>query len=87
MTHPATTVGPSSEVRPELPTPIGATSDAAGTNFAVYSSSASEGTVSLCLLADDGTETRLPLTARTGDVWHAYVPGVGAGQRYGYRTR
>jgi isoamylase len=55
-------------------------------NFAVYSASASEGTVSLCLFADDGTETKLPVTARTGDVWHAYVPGVGAGQRYGYRV-
>jgi hypothetical protein len=40
----------------------------------------------LCLFADDGTETKLPVTARTGDVWHAYVPGVGAGQRYGYRV-
>jgi hypothetical protein len=29
--------------------------------------------VSLCLFADDGTETKLSLTARTGDVWHAYV--------------
>ncbi|MGO9151818.1 glycogen debranching protein GlgX, partial [Mycobacterium sp.] len=45
-----------------------------------------EGAVSLCLFADDGTETVLPLTARTGDVWHAYVPGVRAGQRYGYRV-
>ena len=87
MTQSATNVAgrPPCEVRPGLPTPIGATPDAAGTNFAVYSSSASEGTVSLCLLADDGTETKLPLTARTGDVWHAHVPGVGAGQRYGYR--
>jgi hypothetical protein len=25
------------------------------------------------------------VTARTGDVWHAYVPGIGSGQRYGYR--
>ncbi len=74
------------EVRPGQPTPMGATPDSAGTNFAVYSSSASEGALSLCLFADDGTETKLPLTARTGDVWHAYVPGVGAGQRYGYRV-
>jgi pullulanase/glycogen debranching enzyme len=26
------------------------------------------------------------MTARTGDIWHAYVPGIGAGQRYGYRV-
>ena len=78
MTHSVTTFGGPApmEVRPGQPTPTGATPDPAGTNFAVYSSSASEGAVSLCLFADDGTETKLPLTARTGDVWHAYVPGV-----------
>jgi isoamylase len=74
------------EVRPGLPTPMGSTPDAEGTNFAVYSASAREGGVSLSLFADDGTETRLPMSVRTGDVWHAYVPGVGAGQRYGYRV-
>jgi isoamylase len=73
-------------VRPGRPTPMGSTPDAGGTNFAVYSSSATPGAVSLCLFADDGTETRLPMSARTGDVWHAYVPGVGAGQRYGFRV-
>jgi isoamylase len=88
MTQSATNVGgrPPSEVRPGLPTPMGSTPDAEGTNFAVYSASAREGGVSLCLFADDGTETPFPMSARTGDVWHAYVPGVGAGQRYGYRV-
>ncbi len=87
MRHSVTTVGgpAPTQVRPGQPTPMGSTPDPAGTNFAVYSSSTSEGAVSLCLFADDGTETKLPMTARTGDVWHAYVPGVGAGQRYGYR--
>ena len=74
------------DVHPGQPTPMGSTPHAGGTNFAVYSASASEGAVSLCLFGDDGTETRLPLTARTGDVWHGYVPGVRAGQRYGYRV-
>jgi pullulanase/glycogen debranching enzyme len=73
------------DARPGLPTPMGSTPDAKGTNFAVYSASATEGGVSLCLFGDDSTETRVPVTARTGDVWHAYVPGIGAGQRYGYR--
>jgi isoamylase len=73
-------------VRPGRPTPMGATPDTQGTNFAVYSASATEGAISLCLFADDGTETRLPVTARTGDVWHTYVPGIGAGQHYGYRV-
>jgi isoamylase len=78
--------GAPGEVRPGQPAPMGSTPDPAGTNFAVYSSSAGEGGMDLCLFAEDGTETRLPLTARTGDVWHAYVPGVVAGQRYGYRV-
>ena len=73
------------DVWPGQPTPMGSTPDTQGTNFAVYSASATQGAVSLCLFADDGTETRLPVTARTGDVWHAYAPGIGAGQRYGYR--
>jgi isoamylase len=78
---------PVGRVHPGHPSPRGSTLDATGTNFAVYSASASEGGVSLCLFADDGTEThRVPMLARTADVWHAYVPGVGAGQRYGYRV-
>jgi isoamylase len=88
MTQSVTTVGGSAplQVRPGQPSPMGSTPDAGGTNFAVYSASASMGGVNLCLFADDGTETRLPMTARSGDVWHAYIAGVGAGQRYGYRV-
>ena len=73
------------DVWPGLPSPMGATLDTQGANFAVYSASAARGEVKLCLFADDGTETQLPVDHRTGDVWHAYVPGVAAGQRYGYR--
>ena len=45
MTEPVTTVGGPApiEVRPGRPTPMGSTPDPAGTNFAVYSSSATEG--------------------------------------------
>jgi isoamylase len=71
---------------PGKPTPMGATLDAQGTNFAVYSASATAGSISLCLYSEDGTETREPLTARTGDTWHVYIPGIVAGQRYGYRV-
>ena len=39
------------------------------------------GGVNLCLFAGDGAETRVPMTAHTGDGWHAYVLGIGAGQR------
>ena len=65
--------------------PLGATYDGAGTNFALYSYVADQ--VELCLFDDDGTETRLPLREVDGFVWHAYLPGVGPGQRYGYRVR
>ena len=54
-----------------------------GTNFAVTSTGSR---VELCLFDAGGQETRLPLPERTGAVMHGFVPGVGAGQRYGYRV-
>src|SRR5690606_37504606 len=35
---------------------------------------------------DDGEERRVELAERTGDVWHADLPDVQPGQRYGYRV-
>jgi glycogen operon protein len=64
--------------------PLGATYDGAGTNFALYSQIADQ--AELCLFDDAGTETRLPLHEVDGFVWHGYLPGVGPGQRYGYRV-
>ena len=45
---------------PGTPYPLGATFDGTGTNFAVFSEVAER--VELCLLDDDGVETRLELT-------------------------
>jgi isoamylase len=53
-------------------------------NFALFSENATG--VTLCLFDHAGVETQLPLIERTAHVWHALVPGVGAGQRYGYRV-
>jgi len=64
--------------------PLGATPGAAGTNFAVASSCA-EGVV-LCLFDDAGNESRVQLREYDAGVWHGFVPGVGPGQAYGYRT-
>ncbi len=64
--------------------PLGATFDGEGTNFALWSSGA-EG-VELCLFDDDGTEERVGLEDMTFHVWHGYLPGVGPGQRYGFRV-
>jgi isoamylase len=64
--------------------PLGTTVDDGGTNFALFSANATA--VDLCLFDDKGTETRVPLHESTFQVWHGYVPGVGAGTRYGYRV-
>src|SRR5262252_8066200 len=70
---------------PGRPNPIGATWDGHGVNFALYSRNA-EG-VALCLFDDDGKETqRIPLHERTDFVWHAYLPDIRPGQRFGYRV-
>ena len=72
------------EVWPGSPYPLGATYDGAGTNFALFSEIAEK--VELCLISRDGTETRVPLEEVDGYVWHAYLPTVSPGQRYGYRV-
>ena len=69
------------------PRPLGATWDGQGTNFAIYSGGAAA--IELCLFdaAAGATESaRLPLPARTDEVWHGYMPGIGPGQLYGYRA-
>ncbi len=70
--------------RPGRPSPLGATPTAGGTNFAVASDVA-DGMI-LCVFGADGTEHAVPMVDYDAGVWHAFVPGVGAGQRYGYRT-
>jgi isoamylase len=69
---------------PGGPVPLGATWDGEGTNFALFSEGAVA--VDLCLFDDDGTEHRVRLPEVTAHTWHGYVPGVGPGQRYGFRV-
>jgi len=64
--------------------PLGATYDGTGTNFALFSEIADA--VELCLIDDDGSETRVALIEVDGFVWHGYLPLVQPGQRYGYRV-
>ncbi|GGJ26429.1 glycogen operon protein GlgX homolog [Streptomyces brasiliensis] len=66
------------------PYPLGAAFDGQGTNFALFSEVAEH--VDLVLVDDAGAENRVPLTEVDGFVWHGYLPGVGPGQRYGYRV-
>lgn len=72
------------EIWPGKSYPLGATYDGTGVNFALFSEVAHK--VELCLIDDEGTETRLELPEVDGFVWHAYLPGVQPGQRYGYRV-
>ena len=69
---------------PGRPSPLGATWDGSGTNVAV--AVPGDRRVEVCLFDDAGAETRVPLTAATCGVRHAYLPGVGPGQRYGFRV-
>ena len=70
--------------RPGQSYPLGANWDGHGTNFALYSENASG--IELCLFDEDDNETRLTVQEQTAFVWHTYVPGIGPGQRYGYRV-
>ena len=64
--------------------PLGATFDGSGTNFALFSEVAEK--IELCLFDDNRVETRIELLEIDAYVWHAYLPQVQPGQRYGYRV-
>ncbi|HEX8630736.1 MAG TPA: alpha-amylase family glycosyl hydrolase, partial [Catenuloplanes sp.] len=64
--------------------PLGATYDGTGTNFAIYSEVAEA--VELCLFDSAGHERRVRLHEVDAFVWHAYLPGIHPGQRYGFRV-
>jgi glycogen operon protein len=72
------------EVWPGRAYPLGPTFDGAGTNFALFSEVAES--VELCLFDDSGNERMVRLEEVDAFSWHAYLPNVGPGQRYGYRV-
>jgi len=70
--------------------PLGATPGANGANFSVYSRDASGVDLLLFDRADARPARVIPLdpfTNHTYHYWHLFVPGVQAGQIYGYRVR
>jgi isoamylase len=69
---------------PGTPFPLGASVRDGGTNFAVASAVA-DGML-LCLFDEGGVESQIPFRDYDAGVWHAFVPGIGAGQAYGYRA-
>ena len=85
MTDNATNTPPATdiEVWPGKAYPLGATYDGSGTNFAVFSEVAEQ--VELCLFDAEGAEQRITLPEVDGFVWHAFLPNIESGQRYGFR--
>ena len=79
------TVGaPLKNVWPGSAVPLGASWDGNGVNFALFSAGATA--VELCLFDPQGQELqRIPVTARTDQVWHCYLPQTRPGLLYGWR--
>ena len=69
-----------------IPYPLGATADAEGTNFAVFSAHATR--IDVCIFdAEGGREIeRLELPEYTDEIFHGRVAGVGPGTFYGFRV-
>src|SRR6476620_4190752 len=74
----------SREVWPGRPYPLGASWNGEATNFSLFSEHAER--VELCLFDDEGNEERIPVGEVTQYQWHVELPGIGPGQRYGYRV-
>jgi glycogen operon protein len=64
--------------------PLGATLGADGVNFAVFSEVADQ--IDLCLFDEHGAERRVRLPEVTNAVHHGFIPGLEAGQAYGFRA-
>jgi isoamylase len=79
------------ETREGQSSPLGATVCADGTNFSVYSKHAAAIELLLFDCVDDARPARVisidPASTRTYHYWHIFVPGVKAGQIYGYRAK
>jgi isoamylase len=74
-------------VWPGRSSPLGATFDGSGVNFALFSEHATK--VELCLFSspDAHCETlRMTLPEKTDQVWHGYLADARPGQIYGYRV-
>ncbi|MDR1512491.1 MAG: glycogen debranching protein GlgX [Propionibacteriaceae bacterium] len=75
--------------QPTLPAPpddvqLGATPHHDGTTFALWAPRATR--VELALLNPERRQSNVDTTLGDGGVWSTFVPGVGAGQLYGFRV-
>src|SRR4030095_3751282 len=72
---------------PGSPSPLGATLNGSGVNFALFSEHATE--VELCLFDSPDAKVesqRIALPEKTNQVWHGRLPNMKLGQVYGYRV-
>ena len=71
------------------PYPLGASITATGVNFSVFSYHATRAELLLFDTEDATQPSRIidlvPETSRTSHYWHVHLPGIKAGQLYGYR--
>lgn len=78
------------DVRTGSPLPLGTQERAGGVNFALFSRHASRVRLELFEHSEDARPARVidldPGSHRTGDVWHVWVKGLGAGQFHTYRV-
>jgi len=90
----APSVSPIAQPRPTVgrgsSSPLGASVQAGGVNFSIFSKSASRMDLLLFDRDDAAAPTRvIPLDReqhRTYHYWHVFVPGIGPGQIYGFRA-
>ena len=72
---------------PGRPYPLGATCHGQGTNFALYSQSATAVELVLFNAPHDSAPSRtIEVVERSGPIWHVFLPNVGPGQLYAYRV-
>ncbi len=73
-------------IEPGRPSPLGATWDGRGVNFALFSANAES--VELCLFDSNGRKEleRITLPEYTNEIWHGYIVGMEPNQLYGYRV-
>ncbi len=87
---PAVRRSPQSAAAPGTAFPLGATVLPHGVNFSVFSKDALALDLLLFDAVDDSRPACVvpfdPATNRTNHYWHAFVPGLGAGQIYAYRA-
>ena len=70
------------------PSPIGASLQHGGVNFAIFSKHATAVTLVLFASGSEGSVAEFPLDPsynRTGQIWHALLRGISPGIEYGYR--